>query len=89
MSVIWKYPLDEKISRLEIPRDARLLTVQSQRGTPTLWARVNPDAPTERRIIAGIGTGEDIIESPGNPLTYISTVQTAGGFVWHFFEAGA
>ena len=86
MKTIWKYPLrqiDEVIS-LEIPRGAKLLTVQLQDSMPTLWALVEKDAPYDdtRRIIL-LGTGQYIEHELGD---YLGTVQTNIGLVWHAFE---
>lgn len=83
---IWKYPLDQigQVIQLEIPRAAKLLTVQLQGGTPTLWALVEKNAPYEatRQVIL-LGTGENIKRELGD---YLGTVQSNIGLVWHAFE---
>lgn len=83
---IWKYPLHQigEVMQTEIPRSARLLTVQLQGQMPTLWALVEKDAPyTDTRQIILIGTGHDIDHELGN---YLGTVQMNIGLVWHAFE---
>lgn len=88
MSTIWKYALEDKINHLDLPQSAQILDVQLQGDIPTLWALVDETAPTERRVIVGIGTGETITGSL-DLLSHISTVQTEGGFVWHICEVTA
>ena len=47
MQTVWKFPIrpDDHI-RVEMPADARVLTVQTQGGQPCIWALVSDDAPT-------------------------------------------
>ena len=83
---IWKYQLnviDEQ--QLFLPADAKILTVQTQRGTPCLWALVNEEnTAKELRKIAIYGTGNPIPDDPGE---YIATFQMHGGdLVFHVFE---
>lgn len=87
MGTIYKYPIplqDEFV--LLLPTDARILTIQEQRGQLVLWATVNPTrAGTECRVFRCVGTGHAIPDE--NQLDYIATVQMAdGNLVWHFFE---
>jgi hypothetical protein len=83
---IYKYPItvtDEQT--VQMPLDAKILTVQVQHGSPQLWAIVDEEQPNlEPRTIQVIGTG--------NPMPkvgeYIATFQLMnGGFVGHVFEA--
>ena len=83
---IWKYQLnviDEQ--QLFLPADAKILTVQTQRGTPCLWALVNEEnTAKELRKIAIYGTGNPIPDDPGE---YIATFQMHNGdLVFHVFE---
>lgn len=85
MKTIWKYKLsfdNPDVCKIEMPRIAKILTVQPQNEHYTLWALVNPSLPKEVRqfIIQGTGWEFDDID-----LEYISTHQV-GGFVWHIFE---
>ena len=86
MSAIWKYPLqvtDEQT--IDMPSGAEALTVQVQNGTPCLWARVDPAAPTTPRKIITHGTGHPVPETTGR---YIGTYQIDGGaLVFHVFDA--
>ena len=50
MLTIFKYPIPIKDhSILELPKDARILTVQIQRGMPQLWALVDSETEKETR----------------------------------------
>lgn len=89
MRKIYKYHLAiETYQEIEIPIDAKLLSVQMQHGNPMLWALVwdFKDKPKEMRSIWIYGTGHEISENPGE---YISTFQMAGGnLVFHAFDGG-
>lgn len=85
---VWKFQLrveDRQI--VEMPRGARILSVQSQDGlTPCMWALVNPKAPLEARAFAIFGTGH-LVSNEFTADKFIGTVQTMGGsLVWHVFE---
>lgn len=81
---IWKYNFDiggEFI--VEMPRGAKVLTVQMQADRPCLWALVNlVDARTDERTFVVVGTGH-----PFDPTgrEYVGTIQD-GSFVWHIWE---
>ena len=85
MKTVYKYPVPVADAvRLNMPVGAKILTVQSQNDTPTLWALVDPDAPLESRVFRVIGTGHPVEDGD---LTYIGTAQQFGGsLVWHIFE---
>jgi hypothetical protein len=88
MITVYKYPFPiEGAFELELPRGARILAVQMQRGTPNFWALVDPAAPTERRAFRLFGTGHPIEPRPGLLMEghYLGTIQDEG-FVWHVFE---
>ena len=40
MHVIWKYPITNTVQDIEMPRDAKILSVQYQGDTLCLWAMV-------------------------------------------------
>ncbi len=88
MLTIWKFPLkvaDEQI--IEMPANARILTVQTQQGKPYLWVLVDSDHPKEPRTILVYGTWHPIDLVPSN---YIGTFQVelmfGGSLVFHVFE---
>jgi hypothetical protein len=86
---IWKYPLPKVVDefKIEMPKDARLLCVQIQRGHPCIWVKTagnSIEQPNETRTFRIIGTG-NYFEPEG--LVYVGTWQEMEGFlVWHLFE---
>jgi len=84
-SVIWKYQLEVEYSQeIQMPKDARILTVQLQGPLPVIWAVVNPNAPLENRQIITYGTGTRLSKGV---VKYIGTYMTTKGkFVGHVFE---
>lgn len=89
MSTVWKYEFAiEDTQRVAMPRGAELLCVQVQDRSVCLWARVDPSAPREMRIISIVGTGETPAEG-----TYVDTIQiggvaVGGSLVFHVFDQG-
>ena len=82
---IWKYDVPiEDYFEINMPKDAQILTIQTQNGEPKLWALVNPDNATEKRIFRHSGTGHPITD---NNMDYIGTYQLHGGeLIFHVFE---
>jgi hypothetical protein len=83
---IWKYPIPKVIDEFEIemPRNARVLCVQIQKGTPCIWVKTSGRDEMEKRKFVIIGTGNPF-DAEG--LVYIGTWQEWGGMlVWHLFE---
>jgi hypothetical protein len=70
---------------LELPLNARILSVQLQHGQPQLWALIDEHQPRKQsRRIAIYGTENPIPDSPGE---YIDTFQMhKGELVFHVFE---
>lgn len=87
MRKIFKYDVDiNDYFTLELPKRAKILTVQSQRGVPYLWILVDPEEKLMKRTfrVAGIG---HIIDEPDEKLNYINTFQLYNGdLVFHLFE---
>lgn len=81
MATIWKYKIDGSI---QMPKDAKILTVQNQDGEEHLWALVNPINELEVRKFIIIGSGQSFDDTDAN---YIGTYQQPP-FVWHLFELG-
>ncbi len=85
---VWKYRLevaDEQV--VEMPANARILTVQAQFDEPCLWALVDPDLTAmDRRTILITGTGHRR-EDLASHVNYLGTLQIAMGLhVFHVFE---
>lgn len=85
-TTIWKFPLPiEDFVLLDMPKGAKVLTVQTQQETVCLWAIVNPNNETEKRGFYIVGTGHPF---PKHASDYVGTVQVRNGFlVFHVFEA--
>lgn len=87
MKRVFKYPLEVTDQcEIEMPLGAEILTVQSQYGTPHIWAMVDDDQLPEKRTFCLIGTGHPICHDT-TQLKYIGTFQKVGGtFIGHVFE---
>ena len=87
MKTIWKYKLEVVDNQIiPMPKDAQILTVQTQNGTPNIWALVEPGNIIENRAFVIRGTGHEfgLID-----YKYIGTFQISGGqLVFHLFESG-
>ena len=82
--IIYKYPLNSSIVKIQMPVGAKILCVQDQYNTPTLWAEVDIYQPTENRVFSLILTGEDFETTY---KTYIGTcVLDQGSYVVHIYE---
>lgn len=84
---IWKYPLDITDNQtLKMPKGAKILSIQNQTHSPTIWALVDTEAELETRYINCYGTGHYINEDLSK-LNFIGTVQSNNNLlVFHFFE---
>jgi hypothetical protein len=82
MKTIHKYIITSDNCNLQLPKEAEILTVKLQNGTPTLWALVNPNtSELEERRICIVGTGWKLNDN----MKYIETFMEEY-FVWHVFE---
>lgn len=83
---VFKYEINGDI---RMPQGAQLLHVGEQQEHNRLklfvWALVNPDEPMVRRVLSVIGTG---MTSQEDTSTYVGTVQSQSGLVWHVFDQG-
>lgn len=87
-NVIYKYALTIATETdIVMPKGARLLSVQVQRGEPMVWAIVDHSQRTVRRRLS--------VRETGNPLedafsgAFIGTIQMYGGaIVFHVFDCG-
>lgn len=84
---IYKYPVNQPKGyiSIEMPKGAKILTVQVQNEVPCIWALVDPNAAPEIRCFRIYGTGH-MVEHENMP--YIGTFQLLEGrLVFHLFEA--
>ena len=86
MISIWKYDLQTTGKQtIRMPAGAEILTVQTQKGEPRLWARVDTNSPEEDRVIITRGTGHPLSTEAEK---YISTYKLSGdNLVFHVFES--
>ncbi len=86
---VWKYTLNEgnAITRLTMPKGARVLTAAWQGRDLCIWALVDPSEPREtRRFVVHVTGGQ--IEDVAS-LAYVGTVHSNDGgspLVLHVFE---
>ena len=87
-NTIWKFELEVTEKQfIRMPKEAELLSVQTQNETPCLWALVNPNNEKEERCFEVFGTGHDMHCDMGIDRKYIGTFQMQkGGLVFHLFE---
>lgn len=85
MRTIWKYALVVSAEQhLDIPKGAKLLTVDAQDGVPCLWAQVDPEAEKVVVRLLTVGTGHEFSGWEGE---YIGTYQLpAVKFVGHVYR---
>ena len=80
--VIWKYVLElVDVQKVQMPRNAKILSVAKQGDIICLWAMVNPEVATTGRDIAIVGTGNPCWCSGWD---FVGTVVDEP-FVWHIF----
>lgn len=84
---IWKYEISPGKHSIEMPIGAEILTIQTQKQVPCIWALVNPENKKELRHFEIYGTGHDIHLDMGIQRKYINTFQMwEGNLVLHLFE---
>ena len=84
---VYKYPLPlgDWVS-VYMPQGAEPLCVQTQRGSPCLWARITVGAPPVMHHFRIAGTGHDLGSNVGR---HIGSFQLNGGdLVFHVFADG-
>lgn len=86
MKRIYKYPLSiAPVQTLGIPAGATLLTVQTQRNQPCLWALVDPERLQEEVRLRMVGTGHEFEDA--DQWEYLGSFQLdAGMLVFHVFR---
>ncbi|MGL5912788.1 MAG: DUF7352 domain-containing protein [Bacteroidales bacterium] len=87
MKTIYKYPIEVTNEQtIKLPKGAKILTIQTQRETPCIWAMIDKtEQETEEVELRVHGTGHDVPDS--ETLRYIGTFQLHGGsLVFHTFR---
>lgn len=88
MMTIHKFPVKPDAFTVSLPRNARILSVQTQLGNPCMWVYLDDlDAKEDRKFMT-IGTGHngDAVRN----MRFVGTFQLEGGaLVFHLFEGGS
>jgi len=89
MQTIRKYEIKlEDEFTVKMPACARILCVQTQNGSPKIWAIVCPGLETVERKFKIRGTGHNDARGMENDV-YVGTFQISGGdLVFHLFDCG-
>ena len=93
MKMIYKYPLGmdiyhNAVYEIEMPKAAKILSVQEQGGFPVIWAVVNPKKEKRKYVFQVFGTGFEMTDYDKKHYHYVKTVQQPSHYnlVWHIFE---
>lgn len=88
--IVHKFPLlGTETEVISMPKSAKILSLQTQRSSPCIWALVDPDEEIDTcRSFITIGTGITLPEETDTKrLDFIGTFQLRDGiFVGHVFE---
>lgn len=81
----YEFLLDSKVT-FRLPENAIILDIKLLGGMGkkfVMWAIINTEAKLETRVF-NIFTNKHQLE--GGQLTWLKTIATGEGFVWHIFE---
>lgn len=86
MREIWKFKVEiADTFTVSMPKSARFLSVQMQKGTPQMWFLVDPSEEKMDLRFGIRGTGQPFVITPFDK--FLGTFQEAGGtLIWHLFE---
>jgi hypothetical protein len=84
----WEVPIKDEF-HIHLPKGAKILSFQTQRGVPCIWALVDEQSSGQvnmARHFRIAGTGHKLVEGAEG---YVGTIQTdEGTLVWHLFDLG-
>lgn len=90
MRTVYKYQVAvDDYQEIELPRGARILSVQAQGTHIYLWALVDPEVKSVTRKIWILGTGHPFKLENELRVSFVGTVQVNYGpgiLVWHVFS---
>lgn len=90
MNTIYEYRLKMGITELRLPKHAKVLSVGEQGyfsiglNHLVMWVKVNVEHKPKTRYFQVVGRGQSMPES--KETSFVGTVQSVTGFVWHVFE---
>ena len=84
--MIWKYEFDGSIeSTIKMPKDAKILTIQTQNDIPCIWISFNIKYINELESRVFETKGKGISFEDDDNLHYIGTYQVCE-YVFHVYE---
>lgn len=85
--IIYKYPLNKAVTRLDIPAGGKILTAQLQGDRIVLWAQIDETQfNDDSYYVYLMFTGEKFQSTTIDPsATYLATVQDTDGLVYHVY----
>lgn len=89
MQKIFKYPFEcSPYQDITMPEGGHILSLQTQRNTPCLWAMIDPEKPLVSRRLLTFGTGHEVVAPEDSVrLDFLGTYQVESGqFIFHVFE---
>jgi hypothetical protein len=84
MKTIYKYPLKNHTTQIELPKGAQVLSVINQENVITVYASVETENEMESVEFRIFGTGWDVGGEDLDLLKFVGTVQV-DWLVWHVF----
>ena len=85
MKTIYKYEIPVGGGEVNLPDDAKILSVGAQGKSLFLWAEVSPERSEYPRHIEVFGTAHQITCDVGISREFIGTA-FMGPLVWHVYE---
>lgn len=82
MKVIWKYPLSEQVTKVDLPVGSIVRRVEQRPEGAVAWIEHDTDAPVVPRRLIVVGTGQEI---PPEAHAYVGTL-FQDWLVWHVYE---
>jgi hypothetical protein len=88
MKTVYKYTLNWDKPEIQLPKDAKILTVGYQGNDLMMWVEmgVDKEVEVETRNFHIFGTGWPIKEDMGVDYVYIGTAFAYNGLVFHVYE---
>lgn len=84
MRTVFKFPLLIRGEQhIMLPVRHKVLSLQMQRGIPTMWVELEENDPCVGTFVRMIGTGHMVRD---DATVYIGTVQDNEGYVWHYYK---
>ena len=85
---IWKYKLPRDGQTIIIDEKIiKVLHVGTQKGEPTAWIIVDPEAAARPTEVVAWGTGWDLPDDVYRECEYWGSAEDNYGYIWHYFAA--